>query len=80
MRGSFGTKNSIITHIHFELQPILIFSPVANFGDQSLNESNILSISTYQFLTSKTMEVRAVPIITVMITTNTSKTGVLTVV
>ena len=28
--------NSLVTHILFELQPIIIFSPVANFGDQSL--------------------------------------------
>ena len=26
----------LITHILFELQPIIIFSPVANFGDQSI--------------------------------------------
>jgi hypothetical protein len=36
MRGSFWQKDSLITHILFELQPIIIFSPVANFGDQSL--------------------------------------------
>ena len=29
-------RESLITHILFELQPIIIFSPVANFGDQSL--------------------------------------------
>ena len=36
MRESFWQKDSLITHILFELQPIIIFSPVANFGDQSL--------------------------------------------
>ena len=36
MRGSFWKKDSLITYILFELQPITIFSPVANFGDQSL--------------------------------------------
>ena len=36
MRGSFWEKDSLITHILFELQPIFIFSPVANFGNQSL--------------------------------------------
>ena len=34
--GSFWKKDSLITDIIFELQPIIIFSPVANFGDQSL--------------------------------------------
>ena len=36
MRGSFWHKDSLITHILFELQPIMIFSLVANFGDHSL--------------------------------------------
>ena len=36
MRRSFWQKNSFITHILFELQPIIIFSPVANFGNQSI--------------------------------------------
>ena len=36
MRGSFWQKDSLITHILFELQPIIIFSTVANFVDQSL--------------------------------------------
>ena len=36
MRESFWQKDSLITHILFELQPFIIFSPVANFGDQSL--------------------------------------------
>ena len=35
-RGSFWQKNSFITQILFELQPIIIFSPVANFGNQSI--------------------------------------------
>ena len=35
MRESFWQKDSLITHIIFELQPIIIFCPVANFGDQS---------------------------------------------
>ena len=36
MRGSFWQKDSLITHILFELQLIIIFSTVANFVDQSL--------------------------------------------
>ena len=36
MMGSFWQKDSLITHIIFELQPIIIFSPVTNFGDRSL--------------------------------------------
>ena len=36
MGESFYQKDSLITHILFELQPIMIFSLVANFGDQSL--------------------------------------------
>ena len=39
MRKSFWQKDSLITHILFELQPIIIYSPVANFGDQSLLQS-----------------------------------------
>ena len=31
MMGSFWKKNSFITHILFELQPIILFSPVSNF-------------------------------------------------
>ena len=30
-------NNSLVTHILFELQPVIMFSPVANFGDQSLD-------------------------------------------
>ena len=37
MRGSFWQKDSFITYILFELQPVIIFSPVVNFGDQSLS-------------------------------------------
>ena len=33
---SFWQNHRLVTHILFELQPIIIFSPVANFGDQSL--------------------------------------------
>ena len=36
MRGSFWQKKSFITHILFEIQPIIIFSPVANFDNQSI--------------------------------------------
>ena len=36
MRESFWQKDSLITHILFELHPFIIFSPVANFADQSL--------------------------------------------
>ena len=36
MRGLFWHKDSVITHIFFELQPIMIFSPVANFGHHPL--------------------------------------------
>jgi hypothetical protein len=40
MGESFWQNNSLVTHILFELQPIFIFSPVANFGDQSLGISS----------------------------------------
>ena len=36
MGKSFGKNNSLVTHILFELQPIMIFSPVANFGHHPL--------------------------------------------
>ena len=32
-------NNSLVTHIGFELRPIIIFSQVANFGDQSIQLS-----------------------------------------
>ena len=48
MRGSFWLKDSLITHILFELKPIIIFSPVANFGDQFLIYSN-----TYTYVFAK---------------------------
>ena len=52
MRGSFWQKNNLITHILFELQPIVIFSTVANFGDPSLktysnSKWNLASIPCY---------------------------------
>ena len=37
MGESFWQNNNLVTHIIFELQPIIIFSAVANFGDQSLS-------------------------------------------
>ena len=36
MGEPFWQNNSLLSHIFFELQPIIIFSPVANFGNQSL--------------------------------------------
>ena len=36
MREIFWQKDSLSTHILFELQPIIIFSQITNFGDQSL--------------------------------------------
>ena len=36
MGESFWQNNSLITHILFELQSIMIFSPVANFGHHPL--------------------------------------------
>ena len=47
MRGSFWQKDSLITHILFELQPIIIFSPVANFGDQSLGLLNAYKLKYF---------------------------------
>ena len=44
---SFLQNNSLVTHILFELQPIIIFSPVANFGDQSLEFNYANSFTTY---------------------------------
>ena len=38
MGESFWQNNSLVTHIHFDLQPIMIFSPVANFGTHPLYE------------------------------------------
>ena len=36
MGEPFWQNNSLVSHILFELQPLIIFSPVANFGNQSL--------------------------------------------
>ena len=36
MGEPFWQNNSLVSLILFELQPIIIFSPVANFGNQSL--------------------------------------------
>ena len=36
MGEPFWQNNSLVSHILFELQPIIISSPVANFGNQSL--------------------------------------------
>ena len=36
MGEPFWQNNSLVSHILFELQPMIIFSPVANFGNQSL--------------------------------------------
>ena len=36
IRGSFWCKDSLITHLLFELQPIMILSSVANFGHHPL--------------------------------------------
>ena len=36
MGESFWQNNSLVTHILFDLQPIMIFSPVANFGTHPL--------------------------------------------
>ena len=47
MGESFLQNNSLVTHILFELQPIIIFSPVANFGDQSLEFNYANSFTTY---------------------------------
>ena len=44
MGESFWQNNSLVTHILFELQPIIIFSPVANFGYHSLVLEMIFSI------------------------------------
>ena len=43
MGESFWQNNSLVTHILFELQPIIMFSPVANFGDQSLDYDQTMS-------------------------------------
>ena len=42
MGETFYQNNSLVTHILFELQSIIIFSPVANFGDQSLDKKKTL--------------------------------------
>ena len=43
MGESFWQNNSLVTDILFELQPIIIFSPVANLGDQSLPKPGLTS-------------------------------------
>jgi hypothetical protein len=40
---SFWQNNSLVTHILFELQPIIMISLVANFGDQSLLDMTVLA-------------------------------------
>jgi len=45
MGESFWQNNSLVTHILFELQSIVIFSLVANFGDQSLHNLKANNIS-----------------------------------
>ena len=40
MEETFWQKDSLITHILFELWLIMIFSPVANFAQQSLTSQN----------------------------------------
>ena len=47
---SFWQKDSLITHILFELQPIMIFSPVANFGHHPLLLQTILGLRSLQYL------------------------------
>ena len=37
MGEPFWQNKSLVSHILFELQPIIIFSPFANFGNQSLS-------------------------------------------
>jgi len=41
MGEPFWQNNSLVSHILFELQPIIIFSPVANFGNQSLPREDL---------------------------------------
>ena len=45
MSYPFWQNNSLVTHILFEVQPIIIFSPVANFGDQSLLITEEMSLN-----------------------------------
>ena len=44
MRESFWQKGSLIIHIFFELWQIMIFSPVANFGQHPLLFSISVSV------------------------------------
>jgi hypothetical protein len=53
MGESFWQNNSMVTHILFELQPIIIFSPVANFGDQSLGLQRVFQHDQPRFLISE---------------------------
>ena len=53
MRGSFWHKDSLITHILFELQPIMLFSPVANFGHHPLRRIS----SFYGFRSQKVLTI-----------------------
>ena len=46
MGESFWQNNSLVTHILFELQPIMISCPVANFGNHPLNQASNLGFQT----------------------------------
>ena len=49
MGEPFWQNNSLVSHILFELQPIIIFSPVTNFGNQSLFIKNAIENTTFKF-------------------------------
>ena len=53
MGGSFWQKDSLITHILFELWLIMIFSSVANFAQQSLLKHVWCCIGTYETVFSQ---------------------------
>ena len=49
MGESFWQNKSLVTHILFELQPIMMFSPVANSGHLSLGIQENLIYQNYQY-------------------------------
>ena len=55
MGESFWQKDSLITHILFELQPIMIFSLVSKFGDPSLHFINSIDQTSFFCSLSQSM-------------------------
>ena len=63
MGEPFWQNNSLVSHILFELQPIIIFSPVANFGNQSL--LNVKSAVSLKWSVGFENDIKITPIFTI---------------